>query len=142
VKDAHDRYANIEIDYLMQRVEQFDGIAILATNRKHEIDEAFLRRFRFIIDFLTPDAPERRELWTRALPAHAPNGDALLDDIDFDLLAERLTMTGAGIKGAALAAAFLARSDETRIAMHHVVRAGARELAKHGQVVRLGDRET
>ena len=78
VKDAHDRFANIEIDYLLQRMEQFDGIAVLATNRRSDIDNAFLRRLRFIVDFLPPGVEERRTLWTLALPARAPNGEALL----------------------------------------------------------------
>jgi AAA+ superfamily predicted ATPase len=136
VKDAHDRFANIEIDYLLQRMEQFDGIAILATNRKADIDSAFLRRVRFIVDFLPPAVAERRELWTRAIPSHAPNGDELVDPLDWDLLAQRLTMTGADIKSAAIGAAFLARSDGGRIGMTHVMRAARRELAKHGVVVR------
>ncbi len=139
VKDAHDRYANIEIDYLLQRMEEFDGVTVLASNRKHEIDQAFLRRFRFIIDFLSPGVPERRELWARALRPHAPNGDLLLDGIDFDTLAERLTMTGADIKNAALGAAFLAYAEDEQIGMRHVLRAARRELAKRGQVVREGD---
>jgi SpoVK/Ycf46/Vps4 family AAA+-type ATPase len=139
VKDAHDRFANIEIDYLLQRMEQFDGIAVLATNRKREIDAAFVRRFRFIIDFLPPGVAERRELWARALPAKAPNGQPLLDSVDFGLLAERVTMTGADIKSAAIGAAFLARADDTPITMAHVMHAVRRELAKHGQVVRAGD---
>jgi SpoVK/Ycf46/Vps4 family AAA+-type ATPase len=141
VKDAHDRFANIEIDYLLQRMEQFDGIAVLATNRKNEIDSAFLRRVRFIVDFLPPGVPERRELWIRALPSHAPDGDELLESIDWDLLARRLTMTGADIKGAAIGAAFLARSEGARIGMSHVMRAARRELAKHGVVVRAGEME-
>jgi AAA+ superfamily predicted ATPase len=138
VKDAHDRFANIEIDYLLQRMEQFDGITVLATNRKHEIDRAFMRRFRFVVDFLSPGVPERRELWRRALPTHSPDGDALLDGIDLDWLAERLTMTGADITNAALAAAFLARAEGARIRMDHIVHAASRELEKRGEVVRVG----
>ena len=102
------------------------------------VSRSFLRRFRFIIDFLAPGIEERRELWTRALVEQSPNGQPLLDGIDFDFLAERLTMTGADIKGAALAAAFLAHAEGTRIAMPHVMHAVSRELAKHGQVLRAG----
>jgi AAA+ superfamily predicted ATPase len=141
VKDAHDRFANIEIDYLLQRMEQFDGISILATNRKHDIDTAFLRRLRFIVDFVPPGVAERRELWTRALPSQAPNGDELLGPIDWDALADRLKMTGADIKSAAIGAAFLARAEGGRIGMTHAIRAARRELAKHGTVVRAGDLE-
>jgi SpoVK/Ycf46/Vps4 family AAA+-type ATPase len=143
VKDAHDRFANIEIDYLLQRMEQFDGIAILATNRRGDLDTAFVRRIRFIIDFLPPGVPERRRLWTLALPAQAPDGREMLDSIDWDALAQRLDLTGADIKSAALGAAFLARSEGagTRIAMHHVLHAARRELTKRGVVVRAGELE-
>jgi hypothetical protein len=132
VKDAHDRFANIEIDYLLQRMEQFDGLAVLATNRKADMDKAFLRRLRFIIDFVPPGPPERRRLWRLALPAAAPDGTRLLSGIDFEWLARRLTMTGADIKAAALAAAFLARAAGSRIDMKLVVHAARREMAKHG----------
>ena len=141
VKDAHDRFANIEIDYLLQRIEQFEGLAVLATNRRGDIDSAFLRRVRFIVDFLPPGVAERRTLWTLALPARAPNGDEILDAIDWDVLADRLDMTGAEIKSAALGAAFLARREGARIGMAHVVHASRRELAKRGVVVRAGDLE-
>jgi AAA+ superfamily predicted ATPase len=139
VKDAHDRFANIEIDYLLQRMEQFDGIAILATNRRGDIDNAFLRRLRFIVDFLPPGMAERRLLWTLALPEHAPNGEELLGTIDWDVLAKRLEMTGADIKAAAMGAAFLARSEGTRIEMGHVIHAARRELAKRGVMLRSDD---
>lgn len=139
VKDAHDRFANIEIDYLLQRMELFDGIAILATNRKGDLDKAFLRRLRFIVDFLPPSSIERLALWRLALPATTPDGTPLLDKIDWDFLASKLTMTGADIKAAALGAAFLARAAGTRITMAHVLRAARRELTKHGVVVRPGE---
>src|SRR5260370_29435860 len=113
VRDAHDRYANIEIDYLLQRIERFDGIAILATNRKSDLDPAFLRRLRFVVEFLTPRPAERLALWRLALLPRAPSGEAILDDIDWTFLAERLQLTGADIKAAALSAAFLPRADGT-----------------------------
>jgi hypothetical protein len=141
VKDAHDRFANIEIDYLLQRMEQFDGIAILATNRKGDMDSAFLRRLRFIVDFMPPSAVERLGLWKIALPQYAPQGEELLDQIDWEFLAGKLNMTGADIKAAALGAAFLARAEGTRISMKHVIHAARREMAKHGMVLRPGDWE-
>jgi uridine kinase len=139
VKDAHDRFANIEIDYLLQRMEQFDGLAILATNRKNDIDKAFLRRLRFIVDFLEPGPNERLALWHHALLERTPDGQPLLDEIDWEFLANKLTMTGADIKAAALAAAFRARGEGCRIAMRHVLDAARREMTKHGVVLRAGD---
>jgi len=136
--DAHDRFANIQIDYLLQRLETFDGVAILATNRKGDVDDAFMRRLRFVVEFMQPGPQERLELWRRALPERAPDGTPLLDRVDFAQLAQSLTMSGADIKSAALAAAFLARGEGTKIAMRHVMRAARRELVKHGVAVRLG----
>jgi len=139
VKDAHDRFANIEIDYLLQRMEQFDGLAILATNRKNDIDKAFLRRLRFIVDFLEPGPDERLALWHHALLERTPDGQPLLDEIDWEFLANKLAMTGADIKAAALAAAFLARSEGCRIGMRQVLDAARREMTKHGVVLRPDD---
>ncbi len=141
VKDAHDRFANIEIDYLLQLMEQYDGVAILATNRKAELDKAFLRRIRFIIDFLNPGPEERLALWRRALGADLARVPELLDRIDWESLAAKLNMTGADITAAALGAAFLARADGTRITMKHIVHAARREMTKHGQVIRAGEWE-
>jgi hypothetical protein len=136
VKDAHDRFANIEIDYLLQRMEQFSGIAVLATNRKNDLDRAFVRRLRFVVDFLPPGPEERMRLWRRALLPQTPAGEPLLDEIDWALLAEKLTMTGADIKATALAAAFLAHAEGSRIGMRHIVAAARREMTKHGVVLR------
>jgi hypothetical protein len=137
VKDAHDRFANIEIDYLLQRIERFDGVAILATNRRGDLDTAFVRRLRFVVEFLPPRPEERLALWRRALLPLAPNGEALLDPIDWPMLAERLQMTGAEIKGTTLAAAFLAKAEGTRIGMRHLLAAAQRELAKQGNKLRV-----
>lgn len=136
-KDSHDRYANLEINYLLQRIETFEGIAVLATNRKSELDNAFRRRLRTMIDFLQPGPAERRRLWDIALPQKAPNGDIIACGIDRDLLADRLAMTGADIKAAALSAAFLARAEGSLIEMRHVLVATQREMAKHGATMRL-----
>jgi hypothetical protein len=141
VRDAHDRFANIEINYLLQRIERFEGIAILATNRKNDLDSAFMRRLRFVIDFLAPAAAEREALWRRALLPTAPDGAPLLDEIDFGFLAAKLEMTGAQIKSTALGAAFLARVEGQRISMRHVLAAAQREMAKHGGLPRIAVRE-
>jgi len=142
VSDAHDRYANIEIDYVLQRMEQFDGVAVLTTNRKGDLDTAFIRRIRFVIDFAPPDASERERLWRIALEgARDAAGRPLVDQLDWSRLGRELDLTGAGIKAAALAAAFLASSDGGLIAERHVLAAARRELAKQGVVVRPGQME-
>jgi ATPase family associated with various cellular activities (AAA) len=135
-KEAHDRFANIEIDYLLQRIEQFDGIAILATNRKNDLDTAFLRRLRFVCDFLPPGKAERLDLWRRALPAISPFREEILGEIDFQGLAEHIELNGAQIKAIALGAAFLARGEGTKINMQHIELAAAREMSKQGMRLR------
>ena len=139
VKDAHDRFANIEIDYLLQRMEQFDGLAVLATNRKADLDSAFLRRLRFVIDFVPPGAVERERLWRRALAGRTdPAGATVADDLDWAAVGAELDLSAADIKSAALAAAFLARSQGTRVGLRHVLAAARRELEKRQIVVRPG----
>ena len=141
VRDAHDRFANIEIDYLLQRMEQFDGIAILASNRKGDLDKAFVRRLRFIVDFTHPGSEERLVLWRMALVERSPAGERVLDTIDWQFLADRVVMSAAEIKLAALGAAFLARTEGSRIGMRHVLAACRRELAKQGIELRGGELE-
>jgi SpoVK/Ycf46/Vps4 family AAA+-type ATPase len=141
VKDAHDRFANIEIDYLLQRMEQFEGVAVLATNRRSDLDKAFVRRIRFILDFVPPGPEERLALWRRMLLPRSPRGEELLDPIDFHGLSHKLNMTGAEITATALGAAFLARAEARRISMRHILHAARREMSKHGTVVRVGEWE-
>ena len=139
VNDAHDRYANIEIDYVLQRMEQFDGLAVLATNRRGDLDTALVRRLRFIIGFAPPSPHERERLWRLALEdARDAEGRPLVAELDWARLARELDLTGAGIKSAAVAAAFLARSDGGLICERHVLAAARRELEKQGVVVRPG----
>ena len=142
VSDAHDRYANIEIDYVLQRMEQFDGIAVLATNRKADLDTAFVRRLGFIIDFAPPSAEEREQLWRLALEGASDiEGRPLVGELNWVRLARDLDLTGAGIKSAAVAAGFLAHSAGVSISEGHVLAAARRELAKQGVVVRPGQLE-
>ncbi len=143
VNDAHDRYANIEIDYLLQRMEQFDGLAILATNRKGDLDKAFMRRLRFIIEFAPPSrAGARAAVATGA--RGRPRRQRAHADRAAGLGAARpgARPDWGGIKSAALAAAFLARSDGTTITQRHVLAAARRELEKQGVVVRTGQRRS
>ena len=130
VKDSHDRYANIEINYLLQRMETYKGLAILATNFKSAIDSAFLRRLRFIVNFPFPGPGQRRLIWKRAFPAGAPlERDDREDRVDFDRLA-RLNLTGGSIHNVAVNAAFAAATRRRRITMPDVVDAVRVELRK------------
>ena len=124
VKDSHDRYANIEVNYLLQRMEDYRGLAILATNRKAVLDRAFLRRLRFVVDFSPPDARSRRLIWKGVFPPEAELGR-----LDLEALA-RLELTGGHIKTIAVNAAFLAAGEDAPIAMRHVMHAARREYAK------------
>jgi SpoVK/Ycf46/Vps4 family AAA+-type ATPase len=129
VKDAHDRYANVEVAYLLQRMEDYDGLAILTTNLKQNIDPAFLRRLRFVVDFPMPDPEQRLKIWKLAFPKDAP----LARDIDFALLARRLALTGGNIQQIAIGSAFIAAAvGSTTITMQHIVRATRQELLKLG----------
>ncbi len=127
VRDAHDRYANIEVNYLLQRVETFTGLVVLATNRAASLDDAFLRRLRFSIQFDVPDTRLRRELWRRAFPP-----EARVAELDWDALAAA-ELTGGNIQSAALAAAFLAASGDGTIDRGHVEHALRREYEKLGK---------
>jgi len=120
----------------LQRMEQFDGVAVLATNRGNDLDTAFLRRLRFSIHFVAPGPEERLRLWERALLPVSPSGEALLEELDWAFLSEKLPLTGAGIKAAALGAAFVARGEGRRIGMRHVVASARSELTKQGVTTR------
>ncbi|MEU4244763.1 ATP-binding protein [Actinoplanes sp. NPDC026619] len=137
VRDAHDRYANIEIDYLLQRLDRFTGVAVLATNRKADLDPAFRRRLRVIVDFAPPGPAERIRLWRRALPARTSAGEPVTGDVDHDWLADRIELTGAEIASVALNAAFDARRHGELIGQAHVLAAARQELAKRGDVLRI-----
>ena len=125
VKDSHDRYANIEINYLLQRMEAFSGLAILATNMKGALDNAFMRRLRFVVNFPYPGPAERLRMWQRALPAHLPRDP----DIDFARLA-RLGLSGGNIHSIALNAAFMAAARSTPLSQAMLLAAARTELRK------------
>ena len=133
VKDSHDRYANIEVNYLLQRLESYHGLAILATNMKSSLDTAFVRRLRFIVNFNFPGIAERRRIWESVFPTAAPVGT-----LDFDRLS-RLNLTGGTIHNAALNAAFLAASAESQVTMQLVLSAARTEMLKLDRPIREGD---
>ena len=128
VRDAHDRYANIEISYLLQKMEEYDGIAILATNLRRNMDDAFVRRLRFIVEFPFPDEECRKLIWQVTFPHEAP----LANDVDFKRLAREIRLSGGHIKNIALAAAFFAAGDGGEINMSHLADATRREFQKIG----------
>jgi hypothetical protein len=124
VKDSHDRYANVEVSYLLQRMEAFRGLAILTTNLKHTLDPAFMRRIRFVVHFPFPDQELREAIWRRVFPPQTP-----LDGLDYRRLA-RLQVAGGSIRNIAMNAAFLAADQDAPVRMPDVIAAARGEYAK------------
>jgi len=135
VRDSHDRYANIEVSYLLQRMETYRGLAILTSNMQSSLDPAFLRRLRFVVAFPFPDETQRVELWRRSFPAATPT-----EGLDHEVLA-RLQVSGGAIANMALASAFLAASEDAPVRMTHVHQAALDECAKQGKAITPGELE-
>jgi predicted nucleic acid-binding protein len=135
VKDAHDRHANIESAYLLQRMESFDGIAVLTTNLRANLDEAFTRRLDVVADFPVPDAEQRLALWERCLGGRLPRAG----DLDLAFCADRFEMAGGSIRACAVTAAYLAAEAGGPLTMRQVVRAVAQEYRKLGRLVLAGE---
>lgn len=133
VKDSRDRYANIEVSYLLQRMENYRGLAILTTNQRNSLDSAFLRRLRFVVTFPLPDATQRQAMWQRAFPAATP-----VDGLRPEKLA-RLSVTGGAIRNIALNAAFSAAADRVPVRMHHLLAAARGEAAKSDRPVNASE---
>ncbi|MGB1251679.1 MAG: ATP-binding protein [Candidatus Promineifilaceae bacterium] len=132
VKDSHDRHANIEVSYLLQRMESFNGVVILATNLRSNIDEAFTRRLHFAIQFPFPEVQDREHIWRVTFPKETP----LADDVDFHLLAKRFRMAGGSIRNIVLASAFLAaEAGSPAVKMTHILHAARREHQKIGRLI-------
>ena len=129
VSDAHDRYANIEVNYLLQKMEDYTGIVILASNFRDNIDDAFTRRIRFIVEFPFPDEDSRLRIWQGHFPAEAP----LADDIDYAVLAKKLTVAGGNIRNIVVNAAYLAAQNNKPIAMEHLLISAQWEYEKVGK---------
>jgi len=128
VKDAHDRYANLEVAYLLQRIEEHDGIVLLATNLSKNIDDAFARRMHYTVNFALPDAEHRERIWRQVFPAQA----ALAGDVDLPFLARQFALSGGNIRNIAIASAYLAAEGGRAIGMTDLIRSTARELEKTG----------
>jgi len=131
VRDSHDRYANLEVSYLLQKMEQHEGVSILATNLRQNLDDAFLRRLAFTVQFPFPDEASRRQIWTGIWPKEAP----VAPDVNADWLAARFTLSGGNIRNAALGAAYLAVKDGSAITLAHIVRAVRAEFQKMGKTL-------
>jgi ATPase family associated with various cellular activities (AAA) len=125
VKDSHDRYANIEVNYLLQRMEDYAGVAILTTNQRHAIDQAFMRRLRFVVNFPFPSQAERKAMWQRVFPDRAP-----VEDLDIDRLAS-LAASGGMIRNIALNAAYTAAGSDSAVTTELVLSLAHLEFVKH-----------
>jgi SpoVK/Ycf46/Vps4 family AAA+-type ATPase len=135
VRDSHDRYANIEIGYLLQKMEEYQGVVILATNFRKNMDDAFVRRMHFTIEFPFPDEKDRRRIWEQIWPERIP----VSPDLNLTFMARRFEITGGAIRNIALAAAFLAAADGRVVTMSHLIRATRREYQKMGKVISAGE---
>jgi ATP-dependent 26S proteasome regulatory subunit len=130
VSDAHDRYANIETSYLLQKMEEYEGVVILATNLRENMDEAFTRRIRFIVEFPFPDTASRLEIWKTHFPQEAP----VSDGIDYEFLSKQFQIAGGNIKNIVLNSAFLAAGNSGIIDMEHILNSTKREFEKIGKL--------
>lgn len=125
IKESHDKFANIETSYLLQKIEEYEGIVILASNFKENIDEAFIRRLRFIVEFPTPNVEQRRKIWEKVL-----SKEYLENYIDFNIIAKQFKLSGASIRNIALYSAFYASHNKSKIGKEHIVKAIKNELEK------------
>ncbi len=135
VRDSHDRYANIEISYLLQRMEAYDGVTMLATNLRANLDEAFTRRLQFAVDFPFPEEADRLRIWKTLFPPDVP----LDPQVNFSLLARRFRLAGGNIRNIIVSAAYLAASNGEKVTMAHLLHGTRRELQKLGRLVGEGD---
>ncbi len=137
VKDAHDRYANIEVSYLLQKMEDpdFTGVVLLATNLARNIDDAFARRINYMVEFPQPDPDSRLRLWRAMIPAQAP----LAADVDLYFLAQQFNLAGGDIRNVILESAFLAAQQQQKISMKHIIQCMSRQMMKQGRVPTASD---
>lgn len=130
VKDSHDRYANVEVAYLLQRMERFDGVAILTTNLRSNLDDAFTRRLDAVVDFPVPDVDDRLRLWELHLPISVPRED----DLDLAFLAQRFRISGGNVRNICLTGAYLAAAEDRALRMTDLIHGTAREYQKLGRL--------
>ncbi|MCR5467639.1 MAG: ATP-binding protein, partial [Lachnospiraceae bacterium] len=131
VSDANDKHANAQTAFLLQKIEEYQGITLLATNLYHNFDTAFIRRITYVARMDAPDAATRKRLWLNTLPKSVP----MDEDIDFDFLAERFELSGANIKAILLSAAYLAGEKEEAVSVAHIIKAMRYEFVKLGKII-------
>ena len=131
MRDSNDKYSNMEAAFLLQKMEEYEGITVLATNFLQNFDEAFKRRMKFIIDFPFPGPEERRQIWKQAFPAEVP----VDGELDFDFLAGAFELSGSNIKNSVLHAAFLAAASGEAVSMRHVIAGVRNEFEKSGKIL-------
>jgi SpoVK/Ycf46/Vps4 family AAA+-type ATPase len=135
VRDSHDRYANVEISYLLQRMEAYDGVTILATNLRSNLDEAFTRRLQFAVDFPFPEEADRLRIWESLFPPEVPHAPQL----DLPMLAQRFKLAGGNIRNIIVTAAYLASANGGVVTMEHLLHGTRRELQKMGRLMHEKD---
>jgi hypothetical protein len=135
VRDSHDRYANIEISYLLQQMDEYEGLSILATNLRRNMDDAFARRLDFSVSFPEPDEDQRLQIWQSIWPSDTPRSD----DLDLAYMARQFRLTGGNIRNIAVSAAFLAASQDRPVSMRHLIHATRREYQKMSKVIGVGE---
>lgn len=135
IRDAHDRYANIEVSYLLQKMEEYEGVVVLATNFRKNMDDAFVRRMQFTVEFPFPSKQYRLRIWEKIWPDEAP----LSAELDLKFMAHNFEIAGGNIRNVALAASFLAADDGQRVTMAHLIHATRREYQKMGKVITASD---
>lgn len=135
VKDSHDKNANVETSYLLQKMEEYNGITIMTTNFIENIDKAFFRRINYVIHFNFPDIESRKKIWIKMFPKETP----LNEDIDFDFLAKKFEIAGGSIKNAVITATFMAASESSKVGMKHIIKALEYEIKKQGRIISKND---
>jgi SpoVK/Ycf46/Vps4 family AAA+-type ATPase len=141
IRDAQDKFANTDAAYLLQAIESYPGIALLATNQKGNVDPAFIRRLRYVLEFSKPDAAQRLEIWRKIVRGLAGEDRLPALSAALELLSEAIEATGAQIKYAVLGALFGAKREEAPLDLRHLLRGLERELAKEGRMLSARDRE-
>ena len=135
VKDSHDKNANVETSYLLQKMEEYNGVTIMTTNFIGNIDKAFFRRINYVVHFTLPSAELRKEIWQKMYPKETP----ISEDVDFDFLAKQFEISGGSIKNIVITSSFIAASESNEVKMEHIIKGLEYEIKKQGKIVSKSD---